>query len=389
MKDLLKQALTAVIYGYLTKWHRLPFWLWRAFRLLPVARGATGMGCIGFPTHPVWEITNRCNFRCSHCHTGESQLKEPTTKEAKEIISQISKIKEFKMLVITGGEPLLREDLPEIILTSKKAGLPVVIATNGSLLTLERAQELKKAGVVGIALGIDGATSEIHEGLRNTKGSFKSVLRALKICKQVGIPWQFNITAMQNNFSQIPDLLSLANREKVYIVLMYQLIAVGRGKGIASEVLTPDTVKALAKLIIKLQASNNSIIEPVAMPQFWAYLLYLKGLEGLPFSLEKHLFYGCVAGKGLCYIKPDGEVWSCPFLPVSGGNLFSKPLSEIWENANLFKLLRDRTNLKGKCGKCDFVEICGGCRARAFAEAGDFLAEDPACFIKVSPLNLS
>jgi radical SAM protein with 4Fe4S-binding SPASM domain len=164
------------------------------------------------------------------------------------------------------------------------------------------------------------------------------------------------------------------------IVLLYQLVSQGRGSEDDLEI-SREEYADLMKLVSKRQKRCNPIIEPTCSPQYFPYLLRKNGTNlGTWFSSK--LFKGCTAGRGICYIKPDGEVWACPFIPISVGNVRNTPLKEIWDKAELFQTLRDRKNLHGKCGTCPYNELCGGCRGRAYSYFGDYLAEDPHCFLQ-------
>ena len=343
------------------------------------------MGCIGFPIHPVWEITFACNLKCNQCHTsgGRVQPDELTTEEGKRLIKELAEIDEFRMLVFTGGEPLLRRDIFHLIEYASSLGFQISIATNGTLITKEVARRLKETGVVNIAIGLNAAEAWAHEAITNVTGSFDLTMRGIYATKEEGLALQLNATVMQTNYRAIPQFLDLADKLEAEIVLLYQLVPVGRGEDDLE--LTPQQYAALMKLISEKQKNSLPIIEPVCSPIYWAYLLRGNGATRLAKRLATTLFKGCVAGSGLCYIKPNGEVWACPFIPVSGGNIRYIPFGEIWEKSDLFQSLRDRSMLKGKCGACSYNTICGGCRGRAYAHYGDYLEEDPLCFLHSSP----
>jgi radical SAM protein with 4Fe4S-binding SPASM domain len=379
---LLRQAVSALYLGYLIKWRKLPHWLLKGPKTLHVAAGAIGMGCIGFPIHPVWEVTAACNLRCRHCHAagGKPAPGELNTEEGKRLLEEMAAIDEFRMLVFSGGEPLVRPDIFELVEYASSLGLEVVIASNGTLITTDVAKRLKKAGVCDLAIGLDGATAEVHEFIRGVPGCFERAMRGIYATKEAGLALQLNITVMKYNYHEIPKLLDLADELDAEIVLLYHLVPMGRGQNEDLE-LTRAQFASLAKLVSQRQKGNNSIIEPTCAPQYWAYLMHRNGTGRLGFRLSEIAFKGCVAGSGLCYIKPDGEVWPCPFIPLSGGNVRELPLSHIWQESEIFKSLKWRENLKGRCGQCRYRSVCGGCRGRAYAYYGDYLAEDPLCFI--------
>jgi len=188
---------------------------------------------------------------------------------------------------------------------------------------------------------------------------------------------------MKENREAIPELLKLASEVNAQIVLLYQMVPEGRGE--KEMELSKREYRALTDMVAENQKTNRAIIEPTCAPQYWAYLLSRNGHKPSRFSMKlaQTLFKGCVAGSGLCYIEPDGEVWPCPFIPISGGNVHHTPLSEIWYKSEIFQSLRDRERLTGeKCSVCQFKYICGGCRGRAYAHYGNYLGDDPMCFIE-------
>lgn len=381
---IMRQAASAFYMAYLTGWKHLPGWLARAAKTVPVAAGAVGMGCIGFPNHPVWEMTTACNLRCRHCHAsgGRRSPEELSTEEGKKLLREMAAIDAFRMLAFTGGEPMVRPDIYELVEYAAGLGLQSVIATNATLIDSRVARRLKDCGVAGLAISLDAATPEIHDYIRNSEGAFKLALRGIEACKEAGMALQINVTAMEYNQKELPQILAIARRYKAEIVLNYQLVPVGRGEVIRDRELGRQQNEWLMQMIAENQRDAYTVIEPVAGPQYWARLVQQKHVGSLGKALARAVFKGCVAGSGLAYIKPNGDVWACPFLPLSAGNVREKPLPEIWATAPLFQNLRNRrTTLKGNCGTCEYNPICGGCRGRAYAHTGDYLAEDPSCFL--------
>lgn len=378
-----RQALSALYFGWLTRWSKLPHWLLKWRTSLPTAAGAIGMGCIGFPIHPVWEVTNACNLRCEQCHasSGKPLPNELNTEEGKRLLDEMASIPEFRMLVFTGGEPLLRPDIFELVDYACKLGFEISIATNGTLLTPEVAKEFKKMGVANMAIGLNANDKAIHEQITRVPGSFEKTKQAIYTTAELRIGLQINASVMKENRTAIPELLDFASEAGAQIVLLYQMIPEGRGEE-EMELCTKEYA-ALTEMVADRQRWNRAVIEPTCAPQYWAYLMSRNGNKPSPLGmrLAQASFKGCTAGNGLCYIKADGEVWPCPFIPISAGNVRYTPLGEIWYQSELFRSLRDRKNLKGKCGNCLYEEVCGGCRGRAYTHSGDYLGDDPLCFI--------
>ncbi len=384
---LFRQLGSTLLMGYLNRWRNFPGWLYHhGFSSMPVANGAWGMGCIGYPGHPVWEVTGACNLRCIHCHatSGQASCDELTTDEGKRLIDELADQSEFRTLIYTGGEPLVRPDIFELLKHSQKAGLANIIATNGTLIDEEMAFRLKDHGVVCNAISFDAAQASVHDFVRNKPGSFDLAMRAIEATKKAGILLQINTTAMEYNMPYLPELIDFADSTGAGIMLMYQLVAVGRGEKIEKATLKKSANRYLSELISEKQKTAKTIIEPVAGPQYWPYLLEKEGIrDGFWLKLAGKVFHGCAAGRGFVYIKANGDVWPCPFVEVSGGNVRQNRFSDIYRRSKLFDDLRHREErLQGLCGDCQYKTVCGGCRGRAHAYSGDYLAEDPRCFIR-------
>lgn len=349
------------------------------------------MGCIGFPAHPVWEMTSACNLRCIHCHaSGGKQIKdELTTEEAKCMLNQLADIKEFRMMAFTGGEPLVRSDLFELLAYSQALGFTNTIATNATLVDDAAARRLRCCGVAIAAVSLDSFDAKTHDMVRGLPGSFEAALEGIRALRKAGIVLQVNITAMDYNMNHMEQLMTLVDELETGILLMYQLVPVGRGRGINEATLDLGANERLIRFMATAQRKNKAIMEPVAGPQYWPFLLRRDGIvDGPLLRLAEIVFHGCSAGRGFVYIKPNGEVWPCPFVEVSCGNIRETPFSDIWANSPVLKALRRREErVKGRCGECQYRRLCGGCRGRAWATTGDYLAEDQSCFIHSSNTN--
>ncbi len=383
---LLRQLGSMLLMGYLNDWGGITRWIFRnSLKSIPVSNGALGMGCIGYPGHPVWEVTASCNLNCIHCHAMGSTANpdELTTDEGKRLIDQLVEIDAFRTLVFTGGEPLLRPDIFELLRHAKVAGLANIIATNGILIDDDMACRLKENGVVCNAISLDAPDPRIHNGIRQTPGAFERALKGMEATKKAGILLQINTTAMECNMPYLSDLMDYVDSEDVGIMLMYQLVAVGKGEKIEKATLKKNANQALSELISRKQRTMKTVVEPVAGPQYWPHLLEKKGLKsGLGLKFAEQVFHGCAAGRDFVYVKSNGDVWPCPFVELSAGNVREKSFREIYERSPVFEQLRNREKtLKGDCGKCRYNRLCGGCRGRALAYSGDYLAEDPRCFL--------
>jgi radical SAM protein with 4Fe4S-binding SPASM domain len=386
---ILRQIGSALYVGALTRWQHLFGWIRDyGFQCLPGAAGSQGMGCIGFPAHPVWEMTAACNLRCIHCHAsgGKPAPDELTTEEAKRLLDQLAGVREFHMMAFTGGEPLVRSDLFELLAYSQALGFTNTMATNATLIDDQVARDLRRYGMVIAAVSLDGFDAETHDYVRGQPGAFEAALQGMRALRRAGILLHVNITAMEYNLEQIEPLMALVDELGTGILLMYQLVPVGRGRGIEDAALDLGANERLIRFMAQAQRTTRAIMEPVAGPQYWPFLLQQAGIEDGPLlRLGELVFHGCSAGRGFVYVKPNGEVWPCPFIEVSCGNVRQTPFSTIWTSSPVFKDLREReTRLRDRCGECSYRRLCGGCRGRSWAVTGDYLAEDPSCFIHAS-----
>ncbi len=383
---IFRQAVSAFAVGVLARWQAMYRWFLNyGFRCLPGAAGSRGMGCIGFPAHPVWEMTAACNLRCIHCHAsaGKTATDELTTAEAKKLFRELATVKEFRMMAFTGGEPLVREDLFELLAYSQALGFTNTMATNATLIDDAVARRLARYGVVIAAVSLDGFDAGTHDFVRGLPGSFEAAVRGMRSLRRAGILLHINITAMEYNLKQLEQLMALVDELGTGILLIYQLVPVGRGRAIEKAALDLGANERLIRFMVRAQRTTRAIMEPVAGPQYWPFLLEQASIRNGPLLwVSETVFHGCSAGRGFVYVKPNGEVWPCPFIEKSCGTVREKPFSVIWSTSPLLEDLRQRERrLKGRCRECRYRRLCGGCRGRAWAVTGDYLAEDPSCFI--------
>jgi len=375
---LVQQLRSAFLIRKLTGWTQLPWWATQSGKIFRIAAGCQGIGCFGYRVHPVWEVTSRCNLKCEHCHArgGETDgHDELTTEEGKtKVIDALAEVSDFKSLIFSGGEPLVREDIFELIAHAKARGFYPILATNATLITEEVARRLKAAGTIGIAASIDSTKDEVHDAFRRQKGALKMAKEGIANASAEGMYIQINITASAINRTELPDILAYADDLRAHVVLLYQFIPSGRGEDSSSLELSSEEFRQEILTVGKVQRNLHPVIAPVGLPEYWALHNVMKN-RGEPSSVLR----GCICGNGMFYIKPNGDVWPCAFVPVSGGNLRSMSPEEIWNGSKLFTDLRNRENLKGKCHDCSQREVCGGCRARAYARTGDLFAEDDRC----------
>ena len=337
------------------------------------ANDAVGTGCFSYlPGEIIWAVTKRCNLKCKHCSISEVGSGELTTEEGFGLIEDAAKLGPVKF-GFTGGEPLLREDIYDLIEYAASFDMQVVMATNGTLITNEVAKRLKKAGLERAAMSID-AVGSAHDEFRGVNGAFKDMLRGLKACEEEGLSVQFFTTVTRDNYSGIPEIIKFADDLNIGRIYLIYLIAVGRGKQISEACLSTDENMEFFDYTATEQTEVNTWLKPICNPQYWAYMKD----KGLVDRVDGTKFTGCTAGITRFHIFPNGDVAPCAYLPVKAGNIKETPFLDIVRNSEMFKALRAR-ELKGHCGTCKYKQICGGCRSRAYATSGDYLGEDPVC----------
>ncbi|MCM8803558.1 MAG: radical SAM protein [Candidatus Omnitrophica bacterium] len=336
---------------------------------------AVGLGCFNYKPYDVaWAVTKQCNLKCAHCSisAGSAGKDELSTEEGLSFIEDVANLGPVKF-VFTGGEALLRKDIFELIEYATSLNMQVEVATNGTLIDDNVAKRLKNAGVYEVAISMDGI-GKIHDNIRGIKGTFDKAVRAIKACKKAGLKVHFHTTIFKINISELSRIVDFAEQLQVDRIYIGTLVPVGRGQKISHVCLSGEEVKQIFNFIVERQPKTRVWLRPVC-PQFWAFLEAENLLDGD----NGHKFIGCTAGITSFHILPNGDVDLCAELPLKVGNIKQQPFTTIIKN-DIFKKFRNR-EIKGTCGNCKYLDICGGCRARAFAAYGSPLAEDPVCFL--------
>lgn len=320
-----------------------------------------------------WNTTKRCNLYCKHCYRDSSSeyfSGELNTNEGKRLIEQIARAG-FKILILSGGEPLMRKDLCILARHAKENGLIPVLGTNGTLITEKRAKELKEAGIMAAGVSIDFLDAKKHDEFRNVQGSFQRTIEGIENCLKAGIRVQINTTVTKSNKDELLDIINFSKEIGATSHHPFFLVEVGRGKNLKKESLEKHQYIEMINTILDKQLEIDIELKPTCAPQFMS----LAKKRGMKMRFSR----GCLAGISYCCILPNGDVNICPYLPVKVGNVRQVDFDEIWKESKIFNDLRDFEKYKGKCGSCRDISICGGCRARAFATTGDYLEEDPVC----------
>jgi heme b synthase len=340
------------------------------------------------PKWIAWEITRRCNLKCVHCRSS-SELDinghpDFSLDEAKAIIDDIASYAN-PVLVLSGGEPLLREDVFDIARYGTGKGFRMCLATNGTLVTEETCREIKDAQIKMVSLSLDGAQAETHDNFRNQQGAFEGTMNAIKLFKKHDIPFLVNSSFTIRNREEIPDIYRLVKSLGASAWYMFMIVPTGRGEDIMEELIPEDVYDEILEWHYEVEKQENELLmRPTCAPHYYR-IVRQKDKEAGEKNIRRSLKFstggskGCLAGQLICLIDVDGEVQPCSYFAKSAGNLKKTPFKTIWEESNLFLQLRDFKGYKDNCGKCEYVGVCGGCRARAYSMTGDFLAQEPFC----------
>ncbi len=336
-----------------------------------------------------WELTARCNLTCRHCRA-EAQdhfvKGELTTAEILSVAADIRKAGD-PILILTGGEPLVREDIFDIASACSKMFTRVALATNGTLVDGGVAARIAASGIQRVSISLDGACAATHDAFRGLPGSFDASLRGFEALRRAGLSVQVNVTVAKHNVDELDAILKLALDRGADAFHVFVLVPVGCGAEISDEVrLSPERMEAVLRWLFDraLELRGRVHVKATCAPQYYRILHEVTRERGLqqpagPRHGMEAMTRGCLAGSAVCFISRIGDVQPCGYLPVVVGNVRERPFPEIWSDSEVFKALRDPSALKGKCHGCGYRKLCAGCRARAFADTSDFLAEDPDC----------
>jgi len=335
------------------------------------------------PSLISWNLTRKCNLRCPHCYldAGRAADRELTTDECLSLLDEMSELG-TEMLILTGGEPLLRQDVHQIARAASERGMWVVMGTNGVLVTDQVAETMASCGVKGVGISIDSLDPERHDAFRQGgradfapariggRSSWHHSVRALDVCRAHGLEVLVQSTVTQENRAEVPALLNFAREKGAWSFNLYFLVSTGRGESM-TELGAAPTEEVLHQLAAWQEACRPMLVRAKCAPQF-KRIAYEEGLAGLDSG-------GCMAGTEYCRITPEGDVTPCPYMTAVAGNVLQSGFRAVWSGSPLLASLRDPDRLGGRCGACEYRELCGGCRCRAYAHTGDVLAEDPAC----------
>jgi len=346
-----------------------------------------------------WETTAGCNLECIHCRrldvSKQLMKNDLTTAEALQFVRDLSGFAK-PILVLSGGEPLFRPDIFQIAMCARDCGLPVALATNGTLIDENMAHAIVDSGIKRVAISIDGADETTHDNFRRQPGSLAAALNGFRRLRRLGMSMQINCTVTRHNVDQIEKLYATARELGADALHLFMLVPVGCGVQIAeSNMLPSEEYERVLNWMYDKSKARELHLKATCAPHYFRVMRQRAAAEHIRIEASHShgkpgaghpggqnmaaMTKGCLAGSSICFVSHTGEIFPCGYLPVSAGNVRRQSMSEIWNESEVFARLRDVDQLEGKCGLCEFRKICLGCRARAFYASGNYMAEEPYC----------
>lgn len=335
----------------------------------------------------AWELTRSCILSCIHCRacaSGKQSDEEFSTDECMKVIDSLV-IVGNSIVILTGGEPMLRKDIYDIARYGTDKGLRMVMATCGALLDKDRCRALIDAGISRISLSLDGATKKSHDLFRGVNGAFDSLMKGIQAAKEAGLEFQINTTITKRNLYELPAIYDLAVKLKAVSFHPFLLVPVGRAKELTKEMISAVEYERTLNWIYKKHLSSEISIKPTCAPHYYRIFRKREQLAGREVKPQTHgldaYTKGCLGGQSFAFISHTGIVQICGFLDLAAGDLRASHYNfdHIWRTSPLFNQIRNVSGYHGKCGYCEYNSVCGGCRARAYTVNNDFLGEEPQC----------
>ena len=326
----------------------------------------------------AWEMTRSCMLACKHCRAAARSTPYSGELSTDECLKLLDNIASFAkpIMILTGGEPMLRPDIYEIAAYSNNLGLRTVMAPCGALIDDESARKIRESGIKNISISIDGATAESHDAFRGVPGAFAGSMRGLQAAKRQGIDFQINTTITQHNIDELPAILELAIELGASVFNPFLLVPTGRGKDLADQEISAEQYERTLRWFATQQQRDDIAIRVTCAPHYQRILRQ----EGA-FKPGHHVVKGCMGGQSFAFISHRGIVQICGFLDIPCGDVRKEGLDfkKIWDTSHVFQQMRDPAGYHGRCGQCEYNRVCGGCRARAYAFTNDYLDEEPFC----------
>jgi AdoMet-dependent heme synthase len=354
----------------------------------------SGRHSLGSATGPrliAWEVTRSCNLACIHCRASAQNRPyegELNTDEALAFLDNVATLGR-PIIILTGGEPLLRPDIFEIAAYGKAKGFRMTMAPNGTLITPEKARQMVTSGIERISISLDGATAASHDAFRQVPGAFDGALRGIACARDAGLEFQINTSITQQNLEELAAIQKLAVDLGAVAHHIFLLVPTGRGKDLAGQAISAQQYEQTLHWFYEQKDQVPLQLKATCAPHYYRILRQRARAEGKKVDVQTFgldaMTRGCLGGIGFCFVSHVGQVQPCGYLELDCGNLRRQPFREIWETSEIFRKLRDPSLYQGKCGQCEYLRVCGGCRARAFESTGDYLAPEPLCLYQPRP----
>lgn len=329
-------------------------------------------------------------MNCVHCRAASDKGPYPGemhTDRSKEILDQIALIGK-PIIILTGGEPLLRKDIFDLARHGSQQNLRMVMATNGTLITPHIAERIKSSGIKRVSISLDGADAKAHDEFRKVPGAFKAALEGLDLFKKAKIEFQINTTVTRHNVQQVEEILKKAMKLGAVAHHIFLLVPTGRARDMVNQEIDSLEYERLLKWFYNMRDKVPLHLKATCAPHYYRILRQEAHAKGEKVDYKTYgldaVTRGCLGGTSFCFISHDGIVQPCGYLELNCGGLKNSSFETIWENSKIFREIRDFSAYKGKCGRCEYLKVCGGCRARAFEATGDYMAQEPLCIYQPS-----
>jgi heme b synthase len=333
----------------------------------------------------AWEVTRACNLACKHCRAEAQQSPFPgelDTQEAKALIDTFPQTGN-PIIILTGGEPLLRTDVFDLATYAREKGLRCVMAPNGTLINAQNAKAMRESGIERVSISIDGPDATSHNVFRGVPGAFEASMQGIEYLKQAGIPFQVNTTVTKTNLNSFEQIFTLAQNLGAVAWHIFLLVPTGRAAALQDEIISAKEYERILNWFYDFRRQTDMHLKATCAPHYHRILRQRAKEEGIAVNQENFgldaVSRGCLGGIGFCFISHSGQVQPCGYLELDCGQVRETPFPEIWAESFHFQALRNPAAYQGKCGVCEYHRVCGGCRARALTMNGHYLAEEPLC----------
>ena len=333
----------------------------------------------------AWEVTRSCNLACKHCRAEahvEPYPGELSNAQAKALIDTFPETGD-PIIIFTGGEPLMREDIFDLASYAGSKGLRCVMAPNGTLITREKVRLMREAGISRCSISLDSTDPAAHDLFRGMDGAFEASLQGIAYMKEAGIEFQINSMVTRKNLHDFKQIFHLAESLGAAAWHIFLLVPMGRAAGLADQVISAEEYETVLNWFYDFRKTTSMHLKATCAPHYYRIMRQRAKAEGLAVTPDTFgmdaMTRGCLGGTGFCFISHTGQLQPCGYLSLDCGNVREVPFPELWKSTPWFLRFRDQNAYKGKCGPCEYHRFCGGCRARAYTMTGDPMAQEPLC----------